>query len=116
MRPVVPKLLLTCNGLNGVISQKIELFIATSLLSGFCKDHLTYNLLMFSPNRKRPTKRYYVKTWPDIDMKHSSYDGSKGTVFLIHGFFSTGNDTWMEDMKNAYLNSVSDTSRSCATQ
>ncbi|PNF40155.1 hypothetical protein B7P43_G09763 [Cryptotermes secundus] len=39
-------------------------------------------------------------------MKHSSYDGSKGTVFLIHGFMSTGNDTWMEDMKNAYLNNV----------
>lgn len=56
--------------------------------------------------RKRPTKRYYVKTWPDINMKHSSYDGSKGTVFLIHGFMSTGNDTWMEDMKNAYLNNV----------
>jgi hypothetical protein len=65
------------------------------------------NLLILSINRKRPTKRYYVKTWPSIDMKHSSYDGSKGTVFLIHGFMSTGNDTWMEDMKNAYLNNVS---------
>lgn len=58
-------------------------------------------------NRKRPTKRYYVKTWPHIDMKHSYYNGSKETVFIIHGFMSTGNDTWMEDMKNAYLNNVS---------
>jgi hypothetical protein len=56
-----------------------------------------------------------MKTWPDIEMKHSSYDGSKGTVFLIHGFMSTGNDTWMEDMKNAYLNNVSDMSLSSAT-
>ena len=56
--------------------------------------------------RRRPTKRYYVKAWPDIDMKNSYYDGKKPTVFLIHGFMSTGNDTWMDDMKNAYLNNV----------
>ena len=40
-------------------------------------------------------------------MKHSSYNGSKETAFIIHGFMSTGNDTWVEDMKNAYLNNVS---------
>ncbi|KAJ4430889.1 hypothetical protein ANN_19480 [Periplaneta americana] len=54
--------------------------------------------------RKRPTKRYYVKTWPNIEMNNSRYDGSKTTVFIIHGFMSTGNDSWVEDMKNAYLN------------
>lgn len=58
-------------------------------------------------NRKRPTSRYYVKTWPNIDMKHSHYNGRKQTAFLVHGFMSTGNDTWVEDMKNAYLNNVS---------
>ncbi|XP_069679655.1 inactive pancreatic lipase-related protein 1-like isoform X2 [Periplaneta americana] len=56
--------------------------------------------------RKRPTKRYYVKTWPNIEMNNSRYDGSKTTVFIIHGFMSTGNDSWVEDMKNAYLNNV----------
>jgi hypothetical protein len=40
-------------------------------------------------------------------MKHSHYNGSKETAFLIHGFMSTGNDSWVEDMKNAYLNNVS---------
>jgi len=40
-------------------------------------------------------------------MKHSNYSGSKETAFIIHGFMSTGNDTWVEDMKNAYLNNVS---------
>jgi hypothetical protein len=80
------------------------------------QDFSAYNLLIFPINRKRPTRRYYVKTWPRIDTKHSYYDGSKGTVFLIHGYMSTGNDTWLEDMKNAYLNNVSDTSRSSATK
>ncbi|KDR21040.1 inactive pancreatic lipase-related protein 1-like isoform X2 [Zootermopsis nevadensis] len=56
--------------------------------------------------RRRPTNRYYVKTWPNIDMKNSYYNGSKETVFIIHGFMSTGNDTWLNDMKNAYLNNV----------
>jgi hypothetical protein len=76
----------------------------------FCQVHLVKSdnkLLIFVTNRKQPTKRYYVKTWPNIDMNYSYYDGSKETVFIIHGFLSTGNDTWLEDMKNAYLNNVS---------
>ncbi|PSN34145.1 hypothetical protein C0J52_10042 [Blattella germanica] len=31
---------------------------------------------------------------------------TKPTVFLIHGFLSTGNDSWVHDMKNAFLNNL----------
>nr|CAD7452814.1 unnamed protein product [Timema tahoe] len=52
--------------------------------------------------RLRP-ERYYVRSWPEVTMEGSDYNPDRVTVFIVHGFSSNGNVTWMDQMKNATL-------------
>lgn len=51
--------------------------------------------------------RYDVKLWPSISMEDSDFNPNRHfTVFIVHGFNSDGGNTWMSDLKDAYLKQV----------
>lgn len=50
--------------------------------------------------------RYYVQLYPALSLQGSYYDSGKPTVFITHGAGATGNDSWIEDLKDAYLENV----------
>lgn len=50
--------------------------------------------------------RYNVTTFPEVVLDGSDFQGSRPTFFVIHGFSSDGNATWLSDLKDAILKKV----------
>lgn len=61
---------------------------------------------VFNYFREDLTRRYTVTLWPSISVNGLPFHASRPTVFITHGFFSDGNVTWMDDMKDAYIMQV----------
>ncbi|KAK9507689.1 hypothetical protein O3M35_007490 [Rhynocoris fuscipes] len=50
---------------------------------------------------------YSIKLWPKIDIRGSDFNPNrKITMFVVHGFASDGNDYWLKELKDAYLQRV----------
>ncbi|KAK3915023.1 Inactive pancreatic lipase-related protein 1 [Frankliniella fusca] len=66
-------------------------------------DKIDVKLYLYT--RKQPG-RYNVTTFPEISLEGSDYQGSLPTFFIVHGFSSDGNATWLSDLKDALLEKV----------
>lgn len=64
---------------------------------------LSLTILVVSRNARG---RYNVTTFPEIVLDGSDYRGSRPTFFIVHGFSSDGNATWLSDLKDALLEKV----------
>ncbi|XP_069695722.1 phospholipase A1-like isoform X2 [Periplaneta americana] len=53
-----------------------------------------------------PKDRYTVATWPVIHLNDSFYDVSKHTLFYIHGWTQSANDSRLDDLRDAILTNV----------
>lgn len=50
--------------------------------------------------------RRNITLYPHIDMKAAPFDPRKVTVIMVHGFCSSGNSTWLNNLKDAYLKNI----------
>ncbi|KAJ9597567.1 hypothetical protein L9F63_011568, partial [Diploptera punctata] len=54
----------------------------------------------------KPSKRYTITTWPSINLEDSNYNGSHVTILYVHGWSQTGNDSRLDDLKDAILHNM----------
>jgi len=56
---------------------------------------------------RKQNVRYNVTLWPKISIEGSDYNPDRTyTIFITHGFNSDGENQWMLDLKDAYLEQV----------
>uniref|UniRef100_A0A2S2R408 Pancreatic lipase-related protein 1 n=1 Tax=Sipha flava TaxID=143950 RepID=A0A2S2R408_9HEMI len=64
-------------------------------------EEINVQLYLYTREQNTP---YDVKLWPSISIEKSDFNPNRDyTVFIIHGFNSDGGNTWMSDLKDAYL-------------
>lgn len=50
---------------------------------------------------------YDVPLWPEVNLAYSDFNPNRlKTIFIIHGFASSANNTWLSELKDAYLQNV----------
>lgn len=57
-------------------------------------------------SRDDSEKPYNITLWPRISLNGLPFNADRPTVFITHGFLSNGNETWMDDLKDAYIMQV----------
>jgi hypothetical protein len=73
--------------------------------------------LIFTHKTKAEDVRFYfysryqrqnvtVHATEDFNITNINFQVDRKTVFIIHGFLSSGQETWMQEMKNAFLKLV----------
>ncbi|KAK9507688.1 hypothetical protein O3M35_007489 [Rhynocoris fuscipes] len=56
---------------------------------------------------RKNSQGYSITLWPKIDMRGSDFNPKRGaTVFVVHGFAADGNDEWLKELKDTYLEKV----------
>ncbi|XKL67964.1 hypothetical protein PGB90_003455 [Kerria lacca] len=78
----------------------------TSVLRPFPTPHhpKQINTRFYLYTRKNPNQRYTVTLWDDISIEGSNFDPDRAyTTFITHGFASNGNASWVQELKDVYL-------------
>ncbi|XP_050540529.1 uncharacterized protein LOC126905129 [Daktulosphaira vitifoliae] len=64
-------------------------------------DEVGTKLYLYTRNQPG---RYNVSIWPEISLEGSDFDSKRPyTVFITHGYIHNGNESWLSDLKDAYL-------------
>lgn len=67
----------------------------------FAPDKIDTTLFFFS--RKNSKDKIDIKLYPKLNMNNVKYNPDKPTMILAHGFASSGDASWMLDLKDVYL-------------
>ncbi|XP_054273793.1 pancreatic triacylglycerol lipase-like isoform X2 [Macrosteles quadrilineatus] len=60
------------------------------------------NVRLYCYTRESP-ERYNITLWPEIDLEGCNFNPCRKTAFVVHGFASNGNNSWLADLKDNYL-------------
>lgn len=66
-------------------------------------EEIDVKLYLYTRNHRG---RYNVSTFPEVVVDGGDYDSRRPTFFIVHGFSSDGNATWLSDLKDALLEKV----------
>ena len=88
---------LNCFGLSGHLA---------SLMDSYFKQDANgtdaLKVIFYSSSRNQ-VKRVAVQHEHSFSLKNVDFDITKRTVFIVHGFFSHGDEDWIENMERALL-------------
>lgn len=68
-------------------------------------DHIQTEILLYT--RQNPTEEFLLNAYDVSNISHSHFDGSKKTVFIIHGYNDYATSDLIQDIKYELLIKVS---------
>lgn len=92
---------LNCFGIGGRLSTMLD-----SYLRKDANGTEALKVLFYSTSRKQ-SKRVTMRHGDLFLLDETDFDIKRRTIFIVHGFFSDGNEQWIIDMEKALLKWVS---------
>lgn len=91
-----------CSSLGGILTKIMQWFFKGEK-SPQAPLHVTFNLY----TRTESNKKYQIFMGDKFSLDNTNFRIDRKTVFIIHGFWTNSDETWIKKMKDAYLEYVS---------
>lgn len=86
-----------CLGLGSTISGQVEAFFKKDANGTKAQDVHFY---LYS---RKKSQKSEISIGKQFGLEWTDFEVRRNTVVIVHGFLSTGNDTWIEEMAKAFL-------------